>query len=79
MGKNQDFVFVVLYRDTRDTESNAEAWQDQDFEPYDWYDTKEEADKICKELNQELKDAKRTDKKVFVKRTTRKFCEIYLA
>lgn len=73
-----DMVYVVAYRDTRETESDAEAWQYGDFEPYYYYNTKSEANDVAAQLRDELKENNRTDAKIFVKKAARLWVERYL-
>ena len=76
---NSEMVFVVAYRNTEDTESNKDAWQLGEFEPYYWYESEDKANKVAQDLNQELKRSRRTDTKVFVQKANRLWCERHLA
>jgi hypothetical protein len=73
MATNQ-IAHVVAYRDT-DCESDAQAWKDGDFEVYNFYNLKDEADSIANTLRSELKANRRKDVKVFVHSASKTWCE----
>jgi hypothetical protein len=80
MDTNQNnIVYVVAYRDAQDTENASEAWQDGDFEPYNWYESSIEALEVLQALKDSLKAENRKDVKVFVHGARREWCERNLA
>lgn len=78
MAQDTDTVYVVAYRDAADTESDAEAWRDGDFEAYNYYDDQAEACKVVQKLRDELRENKRRDQKVFIHKARRSWCEANL-
>lgn len=74
-----EIVYVVAYRETAETETDAEAWQDGDFEPYNYYNTEQEAKDITSNLRDELKSKNRKDVKIFIRKANRLWVERYLA
>lgn len=71
-------VYVVAYREVGETESDSEAWREGNFEAYNYYPTKAEANKIASELRDDLKSQNRRDMKVFIRPAYQKWCEVML-